>query len=526
MKIPALLLPLVASAGFPMLHAETVAVAGEEKPLAPLVMGINDNVGSLQAAIAGGNEDLYWRAYQVANPTLIRYPGGTVASLWDFENDRFYPEEVWADRLGKHTIWMSWTSRLAAGVAGTEDRSHLSPEHFAKKANEMGAEVAWVVNLATDPKDEKPHAAVKFIQRLLDSGIKPRYVELGNEFEGASFVERWPSVEDYLAEIEPIVAAIREIAPDVKLSYPSSVPTNSIEADENNRSGELGRHGEWAGKTLAKKDGIDLVNHTYIGVRGAEQAVGLKKYVAWVRAEKADPMLGARFVVQNPAHMVPLALEHMHGSGKKIWQTEYNLWMPPGRSGGWERYSSTMTNALYMANWQLLMLQNPETFEMSNWHSLTGAVFGFVTFNKEKDGLEVSPAVELFSQLSTVVRQSKSIRTLGFPDGPQLEGLMIWEGKSAPALIGVQFSGDAGDIAVITNSSESPAIVRIGEGKIDVAKSFSVGVTDPLEQIRKTLPSDAKAPIREPLPPVALTITDGAVTLPPFSYSQIVLNPE
>ncbi len=497
----------------------TQVVSGEEKPLAPLIMGLNDNIGSLQSAIASGREDLYWRAYAVANPTIIRYPGGTVASLWDFANNRFYPEEVWSDRLGKKTIWMSWTANLAKAAASMEDPERLGPEYFQERAHELGAEVAWVLNLATDPKDAQPHAAVEFVDRLQNADIPVKYIELGNEFEGASFVERWPDIDDFQEETDPIVAAIRKIDPDVVLAVPSSVPTSPIEGDLNNARGDEDRHEKWARQTLEREDGIDVVNHTYIGVKGAESALGLKKFVAWVRAEKEEPMLSAEFMVQSPAFMVPLAVEHMSGSPKKIWQTEYNIWMPPGRSGGWERYNSTMANALYMANWQLLMLQNPDKFLMANWHSLSGAVFGFITF--EDDALAVSPAVQLFSQLATTVRAATSVRALNFPEGPALEGRMIWEGRTTPALIGLEFSGDAGPVWVITNSSANPVSVQIGSSAIDPARSFSMSAADPLEAIRKVLPADAVAPIREPLPPQNLKVADGLIELPPFSYSQI-----
>ncbi len=494
-------------------------VAGDQIPLAPLIMGLNDNIGSLQSAIANNEEDLYWRAYAVANPTIIRYPGGTVASLWDFENNRFYPEEVWEERLGKKTIWMNWTTNLAKAAAAMPNRDRLGPEHFNQRATELGAEVAWVLNLATDPKNDRPHAAVEFVNRLEQLGIPVKYVELGNEFEGASFVERWPDVDDFQKETDPIVAAIRKVAPGATLAVPSNVPMNPIEGDLNNDSGKEDRHHKWATQTLERADGIDVVNHTYIGVRGAEDALGLKKFVAWVRAEKANPMLGAEFVVQSPALMVPLAVEHLAGSPKKIWQTEYNIWMPPGRSGGWERYNSTMTNALYMANWQLLMMQNPDTFLMANWHSLSGAVFGFITL--ENGGLTVSPAVELFSQLATTVRGAKTIRPLTFPGGPELEGRMIWEGQSAPALIGIEFRGDADTISVITNSSAEPVMIQLGEGPIETSTSFSIATSDPLESIRKPLPADATAPIRAPLAPQSLKVSDGVIELPPFSYSQI-----
>lgn len=521
--IKTLTLGLLVSGGAQFAAAQVIEpVAGKTVPVNKLIMGLNDNAGTLHNAFRAGNGELYWDSYKVANPGIIRFPGGTVASLWDYENDCFIDPDLWEERLGKTTVWMSWTMELAKSVNGSEDRKHLDPIEFYNRAVSVGAEVVWVVNMATDLPKQKPHAAVKFVKRLVDADIPVKYIEIGNEFEGASFVERWPSVEDYLKEIDPIVKQIRKLAPGVKLAYPSSVSVASaLESDANNQPGHGdGRHGHWAKVTQGRKDGIDLVNHTYIGVKSAKQSLGLKNYVAWVRAEKTDPELGVRFLAQSPSFMIQSAVQYMAKSDKKIWQTEYNIWMPKGRSGGWEKFCDTMANALYLANWKILMLQHPETFEMANWHSLSGATFGFI--RTDEGHITASPAVQVFSDLSTLVKQSVELKPLRFKNDPGSEGLLIWEGHQTRSLEGILLKMENGKLAaVIMNNSNKPISISLKFAGTPNVKGFSIAAADPLNKVRAKVSSD-QIPVQGPLKPVKLAVTNGQVTLPPFSYNRMI----
>ena len=387
--IAALLLSCVA-------QVESLEV-GESRPIEPLVLGVNQSLHT-----AAEHPESLWTAYELLGPTVVRYPGGTIASLWDTGSDRFVPVEQWEERLGRRPLWVDWTQwqarsinrRLSQPAGRASLAAALDPVAFAERAAAIGAEVSWVLNLATDepPSGDfaaDPPAGLVFLRRLKAAGVPVRLVELGNELEGDSFNRRFPTVEDYFAEIDPLAKAIRAEFPDVRLAACSHVPMiDALESDANNPAGEAGRHAAWAERTLRRDDGYDLVNHTYLGGRGLEPALGLKPYVLAVRREAADPLLGVDFVLQSPQHMAAAAEAALAEApaGKRIWQTEYNLWTVG--DDPFARYAGTPTQALYLVAWQLEMLARPHVFAVAHTHSLLGDEFGVFGLPGDRDGTE------------------------------------------------------------------------------------------------------------------------------------------
>ena len=438
-----------------------VAAAGEAVPCNRLVCGVNESIHSHHT----DTPEAVGRAYRLLRPAMLRYPGGTVASLWDFQSDRYLPVDVWEPRLGRRPIWVDWCQWQAKGMRAAAEKaggewSATDPVAFGRFAESIGAEVSWTLNLATDAADDPAaHPSLQLLRRLKAAGVPVRFVELGNELEGDSFADRWPAVEDFLAEVDPLVAVIRGEFPDAKLAIPSHVVmADAMESDANNPAGGGGRHLHWASVTRDREDGLALVNHTYLGGRGLKDAVGLKAYVAAVRAEKADPLLGVDFVLQSPHFMAEAAAAWVAYTDKKIWQTEFNLWLLD--EDPFAVYRDTPAEGLYLAAWLVEMLKRPDVFELAHWHSLLGPQFGLAEL--DGDDVRLSPAGEMFAFLSRLANEADRVRPVTLKDGPTVAGRLVWEGQASPAVSGIVFEKDGGEPRlVLLNLSREKVTVDV-----------------------------------------------------------------
>ena len=504
---------------------------GEAVPVNRAAFGVNTSVANRVDADAAGRGDAYDRLATWSGATGFRFPGGTYASLYDLAAGRFYPFETWEPRLGRAAVWFDWTRWVAARLDAAEDRDAFDPTLFARWCEDRGATVSWVLNLATDPRDVPPdaHPAVTLARRLEAEGYPPRFVELGNELEGDSFAGRFPTVDDYLAEIDPLVAAIRAEVPDVEIACPSHVPmADALESDANNvSSGD--RTARWAAVTRDRGDGIDLVNHSYLGLRDARRALGLKSYVAWVRAAKGDPAATAEFLAQSPARLAAAARDRLAGSGKRVWMTEWNLWTVPGDAGGWDALAGSPAHGLYVAGWLLEMAADSDTFRIAHLHNLSQAMFGLATL----EGGDGEPAEvrafapgQLFARLAALARRGGTVAplTVRGPAGGgwDLDGRLIWDDPT-PAVTGAVFASGRGATVVLLNASRRALTLPAGAmraiGAPTAGRAFAAGA-DPLVPVSATIPAGAAPGEGGPLTPRPLNVA-GPVELPAFSLVEL-----
>jgi hypothetical protein len=241
---------------------------------------------------------------------MIRIPGGEYGNRWDWKTGAI-------KKLDKNST-LEWTPEATWPV-------------WKKWFADMGpqAEAFIVINtfLGT-PEDQ-----VAWIRDARDSGIKVRYVELGNEPD--LFPERWfhgeegasTDVAKYVKAVVPYAKAIRAAFPDIKILGPITAQIDNKECvgkspwlcNKYDKNGELlddPEHDDWIRKFLrlySKEgdllDGVSVHSYPYYprwlgqteDVWDAKQAFSkvaplskyLAKYKAWMKEyypAKADRM--------------------------------------------------------------------------------------------------------------------------------------------------------------------------------------------------------------------------------------------
>ena len=152
---------------------------------------------------------------QALRPSLLRFPGGTIANYWN---------------------WRTGRVQLPAGmdgsfVAGAQRALELHPqgasfEDFCDFAKAVASEVIFVPNLQTSTLEDQ----AAWLKRLRDAGVAPTRVELGNEFYFEALMSdapgskpRFPNCEAALKASQEYVEAMKPYLPtDVKFAVQSS----------------------------------------------------------------------------------------------------------------------------------------------------------------------------------------------------------------------------------------------------------------------------------------------------------------
>lgn len=484
---------------------------GEPKRPNPLILGVNENVVNTTGEPA---EIAMWR---LVRPTLIRHPGGTVASYWDWKTGGLVPVKQLFDALNGPIYAPSSNSmvgmypRVEANRKANKNGNY-SVDGFVAFAKKIDAQVVWILNTMTDA----PENLIAQVEYLKSKQYPLDFIELGNENNGSIFKGRFPAVEDYYREMSPIVKNIRDISPSTQLAYPSAVEMcDKMDSDTTIGQGDE-RHEHWMRWINAQNDGVHSVSHKYQGAAHADPGF------AKAFADLSEKDL-AVFLLQSPEYMIRNAADSMRGKNKEIWFTEYNLWV---QNGVLSNYAWSWTQALYMAHWQLRLLVHP-SFKMALYHSFSGAQFSLVRPNKDSPEYpyRVSPAAELFSQIAESVRGAESATTVLFTAEPSEPGKLRWE-KSGPSskLIGLRLDKKGEKHLIVLNLSKGEIAVKSdflsGENP---ARAFSISSRKLSGEILKAIdPKTTSFPLTAPIEPQTISTASGMITLPPFSFCKWV----
>ena len=493
----------------PGAEGEVIVVETSEsgiKPLNELVFGLNLNV---KHALAGRKLD---DSLMLTRPTIIRYPGGTWSACWDWRNQTVFPEDHVVGRMNKHAVWMEWISRAKPEFDKPASKKLTRMDRFVAMAEEVEAEISWVLNFNSDTVE----SAIEMVDHIHAEGYPLKYIELGNEYNGASFNRRFRTVTDYLREARPIVEHIKLHYPHTRMAYPSNIPIESHkDADQTERmDAESLRHQEWDQVIAGLRDGVQLVDHHYIGFPPHKEEQLREDYERFTAAGQEEQI---RFYLAAPYLMLKASEAFMDShapTDKTIWVTEFNQWL---NSGPTRAYVDTMINALYMASWQLYALDS-DRIELAHWHSLVGGNFGFVDI--EGGTFSVSPAVQVFSHLSRLARSAETITVPVMSPQPRRTEQIAWAGASAPVLQAVQFNGESRKTMVLLNLHSRSLAVRL-PGYERPSQVVCITSPDPMENIRKPyLGAILDAPMNQPVGLSSLDWTqDGQIELPPYSLT-------
>ncbi len=432
------------------------------------------------------------------HPKLIRYPGGTVASYWDWKTGWLM------DGIEMKPEWKNIP------------KSPILLEDIKFACDQTGAQPLYVLNMM----NSNVNYQIEMLSQAEKIGLKVKYIELDNEiYLGEKFyVNKFPSGKDYAAEANKWISAIKKKFPDVRIAVVGSSVKEGA-ARKEKKFAE--RTNNWNREVLAEIQGADAVTFHVYGGSGLnflankaakeddEDSAGdniASLQNVFDKSESIQFVLGSPFMRWNNANTYDYKILP---KGMKAWITEYNLFEKEGVLAG------TWAHGLYALSQTLLFLENSTT-ELICYHNLTtsaqfAAIFnndqGFSKAYKKIDNkpFEYSAAGECLALSGTAMQAGGVAVKLAFSNNVLLSAN---RGQKYPSLNGWVFKSMKGNKIIVTNLSSQPVNASFAE-VVKGAITYTQLSASPQKQISQS--SDLRK----------LNGTGERITLPAYSVTLI-----
>lgn len=284
------------------------------RQLSSAFLGFNGNLVGLQEP---WRDERLLEVFSRLNAGNIRYPGGTVANFWDWD-DGAIDRRLSASQLGGSR------GLLANKSPATSYRL----DNLAILVRASGVKPIFVANMVRYGVDEQ----IAHLNRAKSLGIPIELVELGNEFyigRGAypAVDEKFPNVDKYADDVALWSRRLKSAFPGIRIAAIATGPMIGLKKSLRRRS--------WDENLFRKLENVDaLTIHTYARAPAGEQnGEDGDAGSAWGSAEaqvrqyqslKSD--LGAQLLFSRPRERVRGRIPvNYFPPGLDLWVTEFSL---------------------------------------------------------------------------------------------------------------------------------------------------------------------------------------------------------
>lgn len=434
------------------------------------------------------------------NPAVLRYPGGTVASYWDWKAGWF------KDEIPLKKDWREIR------------KTPIRLEDLKAACDSTGAAPLLVLNMCTSTLEYQ----LAMIQHARKIGLRVNHVELDNELYISEniYTDRFNSGEDYAIECNKWIAAIKKEFPNVRVAV---VGYSAKDSDFRKNKNEVNRAVNWNREVLGSVRGADAMTfHTYGGnalnylrgpgdLSGDEDKEPMEYQAIFDRGTSPPLALGIPFSRWENAKAYDLQLLP---TGMKAWITEYNLFEREGVMAG------TWLHGLYAVTQTLLMLES-DLVELSCYHNLAssaqfGAIFnsdqGFMKAVKQKptNELGLSAAGYTLSMAGIAFKSATNYSQLRFDGVESIKGA---RGHVYPALIGITCNGPQGEKLLVLNLSDKSVRIDVSD-ILSKGGSWNQMVAKPATQVASAADVEKrkiKSATASDLPAYSITLISSAV---------------
>lgn len=405
----------------------SVSLEGAARPLAPYFLGYNTQM------LRGPS----WRdtalvqAVKLLKPGNLRYPGGTNANYWDWEQGK-----VRADQ-----------KNLIDGMDKIKNPVTYGLAELQIAIEATGAVPVFNLNMLTADLESQ----LALLRAAKRAGLPIQLVELGNEYYLglADYKEKFPTAGDYGRESNRWIKAIRAEFPNTEIAAVAV-------SDKGGGKPERPRARTWNKDLFRTLQGADaLTLHVYAG-SGLPQNNSAK-----LTLDDAPDILARAFGrwKRMKAEDFPSLPQ-----GIEAWITEYGLFEREGPVHG------TWTQGLYNACLTLLFLEEDRIKLVCN-HNLTGGDPSFVALYASANGLSDRPDKPKttpfalagsgagLSLLGKAMTGMTSKQKLSFAANPTVRGR---NGSTYPALLGWFFANSSTRQMLVMNLSGQGQTLQIG----------------------------------------------------------------
>jgi len=252
---------------------------GGTRPFVPYFLGYN-NVPTHSPSWT--NPDVVNAAKQL-KPGTLRYPGGTIANFWDWQNG-----------------WL-----LPGAPVGSTTHSIFRLQELQSAVQATNAKPIYVLNMLTSDLNTQ----LDMLRTAKGMGLPVEFVELGNEFYLSTpddYVKTFPTGREYGTMATRWLNAIHAEFPNAKVAAVGSAPASQF---------GNARKANWNQDMLQTLQGVDSITfHPYVPIPDGVVALGAPSD----SVSKLVEAISARWQqFENLIQSLP--------SSMNIWLTEYNL---------------------------------------------------------------------------------------------------------------------------------------------------------------------------------------------------------
>ena len=316
------------------------------QPLRQALYGFNSN---MMSGDYGYLDDDFVALTKVLAPKTLRFPGGTVGNFYHWEHGGFFENEM------ASTLNTKLNKRNKDNYVKLQRRrkGKILFDDFMQLCNTLNITPVVMVNLWTG----SPEESATWVRYAKDKGYQVTHWELGNEHYLPHYLNKYPTVEAYIAEAKKHAAAMKAVNPDIKVSVCAT---------------PIAFHKEgWLVKRQQRKwdEGLAVDTSFYDAY-----TVHVYAYKA-VRKKEIEEMRG---YLMGWIHFgVAEAIDYYENlfPNKEMWITEWNIANPGNR------VANTQLHAMYVGDFFLKMLAIPNVTQ-ANFHVITGPGKGFPVFSR------------------------------------------------------------------------------------------------------------------------------------------------
>jgi hypothetical protein len=393
---------------------------GVTRKIAPYFLGYNnvpihspswDNPNAVKAAVQ-------------FNPGTLRYPGGTVANYWDWQNGWFLPGAPDGFLNAPQSIYR--LNELQIAVQATR------------------AIPIYVLNMLTSDLTTQ----LAMLSTAQSMGLPVQFVELGNEFylrNPVDYVTKFPTGSDYGKMATSWIRAIRDKVPNVNIAAVGGVPTD--------QSGDP-RKANWNQELLQNLEGADaLTQHPYVSV--THSMIGNGTSDTNSAANIVDALSARWQQFEGQLQSLP--------QNMKVWFTEYNI------VDTTNDVFHTWIHGIFAAKMSLTFLEEERT-ELACFYDMIG-----------KSGYEVISSNQQFA----LTAAGWAMRLLGDTMKGMISAQEIdfgANGGTSSPLLGWIFNDGSHHQAFIVNSSANSFTINV-DPVFAQGSHFQQLASDPLKRI-------------------------------------------
>ena len=389
-------------------------------PLQKDLYGFNTN---MMSGDYGYLDEDFKELTKALNPSSLRFPGGTVGNFYHWESSGFYKDEM------NTTLSIQLNRRNRGNFIRLQKRRNgiISFDDFMKLCKDLMIKPIIMVNLWTG----SPEESAAWVRYSKEMGYNISHWELGNEYYLHHYLNKFPTVQDYMQKAKQHALAMKAVDPHIKLS----VCASPVAFHKEGFLLETRQH-KWdeglAENTSGSTDWYDAFSvHVY--AYKAMKDIKIEKMKAyfsgWIH-------FGLDEAMEYYEELFP---------NKEMWVTEWNIANPANR------VANTQLHAMYAGDFFMKLLSIPKITQ-ANFHVITGPGKGFPVFSRvtpvsqktfwkyggepESDfGDTIRRTVYYsFQLIGEAIKEAETLFDVSLKKSPLFEGELDYKGKMIPGI--------------------------------------------------------------------------------------------